>query len=375
MKNAVSKLLIMVALLWPTFVLAQDVQELYDAAKQALLNGDYQIALDKVADAKAQIMMDPNLDPNGVFKNKLLPKVENTANAMSSIASALEELYNATQTELIFPEVSPPVEAVNQYTQQAKQASEQLFAKRDSILSSYEIDPEFNIALRNTSAFKQIEQLASVGILQTLSEKFTEIALMLTDSIKAINSQYQTVTANLEKLKKATTTSKAERKKLEEQLAALSQERTNYMNAISEILMGEAMTENEQTRMILLDQNLDNVFSNAVISEIKRVEAIGEVDSVGYKELLKNYERIKKYNQIFAKNNVTADQSALLARYEAALKNVKVVQPEKRNYLLYFGIVIAGVILIVIIYKIAASFKKTKPIDMPPDQTGKPAER
>jgi len=370
MKNAVNKLLVLAALLWSQFVLAQDVQELYDAAKQALLNSDYITALTKISDAKAQIVMDPNLDPNGVFKNKLLPKIENVANAMTSIASALEQLYNTTETELVFPDVSPSTEVVNQYSQQAKTASEQLLPKRDSILSSYELDPEFREALRNNPAFKQIEQFASAGIVEKLSQKFTGFVLLLTDSINAINSRYQTVAANLEKMKKAATANKAERKKLEGQLAALSQERLNYMNAISEILMGEAIAKNDQIQMILMDKNLDNVFSNAITSEIQRVEAIGEVDSVGYKELLNNYDRMKKYNDIFARNNVTGDQSVLLARYEAVIKNVKVIQPAGRNYLLYVGIAVAGIILIFAIYRIVVSFKKRKRIDMSSDQSG-----
>jgi hypothetical protein len=370
MKNAVNKLLILVALLWASLVLAQDVQELYDAAKGALLNGDYSTALVKISDAKAQIAMDPNLDPNGAFADKLLPRLENAANALASVTNALEALYNSTQTELMFPDLAPSVEAVNQYTQQAKSASEQLLAKRDSILSSYELEPEFNNALRNTPAFKQIEQLASAGIVDKLSEKFNKIAFVLTDSIKSINSRYQTLASNLEKMKKSAAASQAERKKLEGQLAALSQERTNYMNAISEILAGEAVTENEQTRMILLDQNLDTVFGNAIETEIKRVQAISEADSAGYRELLKNYERIKQYNQVFAKNNVTGDQSARIARYEAAIKNVKVVQPGGRNYLLYLGIAVAGIILIFIIYKIIGSVKTKKAKDEPSDQAG-----
>ncbi len=367
MKNAVSKLLVLGALLWAQLVLAQDVQELYDAAKQALLNGDYITALTKISDAKAQIMMDPKLDPNGVFKNKLLPKIENAANAMASIASALEQLYNTTETELVFPDVSPSTEVVNQFTQQAKTASEQLLAKRDSILASYELDPEFREALRNNSAFMQIEQFASAGIVEKLSQKFTGFVLALTDSINAINSRYQTIAANLEKMKKAATANRAERKKMEEQLAALSQERTNYMNAISEILIGETAAKNDQIQMILMDKNLDNVFNGAITSEIQRVETIGEVDSVGYRDLLNNYERMKKYNEIFAKNNVTGNQSALLARYEAAIKNVTVVQPSGRNYLLYLAIAVAGLILIFVIYKIVVSTKKTKTIDTLPD--------
>ncbi len=289
MKNAVSKLLLVIALLWAPFVLAQDVQELYDAAKQSLLNGDYQAALDKISEAKDQIAMDPNVDPNGVFKNKLLPKIENTANAMISIANALEELFNSTQNELVFPDLSPSVEAVNQYTLQAKNVSEQLLAKRDSILSSYELDPEFRNAMSNAPSFKQVEQLAAVGIVEKLSDKFTALAVVLTDSINSISSQYKIAEANLEKMKKSAAASNAERKKLEKQLADLSQERLNYMNAISEILMGETAATTDQMQMVLLDQDLDTVFGNAIESEIKRVEAMGPVDSVAYKEVMKNY--------------------------------------------------------------------------------------
>jgi len=373
MKNAIIRWLVLVALLWAPLALAQDVQELYDAARQSLLNGNYQSALNHIAEAKEQIALDSNLDPNGVFKNKLLPKIENTANAMVSIADALEALFSSTQSELVFPDLAPSVEAVSQYTLQAKNASEQLLAKRDSILSSYELEPEFNNALRNITAFKQIEQLASVGIVEQLSEKFNVIARMLTDSIQAINYRYETMAANLEKMKKTAAVNRAERKKLEEQLTSLSQERTNYMNAISEILAGETMTDNERTRMILLDQNLDTAFGNAIETEIKRVEALGEVDSVSYKELLKNYERVKKYNEIFAKNNVTGDQSDRLARYEAAIKNVKVIQPEKPNYLLFVGIAVAALILIFIIYRIVVSSQKRKRRDQSPDETSAPA--
>ncbi len=365
MKSVPGKLLILVALLWAQFVFAQDVQELYDEAKQALLNGNYQTALNMVADANAQIITDPNLDPNGVFKNRLLPKIENVANAMASISNALQALYDSTQAEMVLPDLPPSVEAVNQYTRQAKNIIEQLLSKRDSILSGHELDPEFRDALRNTSAFRQIERLASVGIVEKLSEKFTEIALVLTDSIKSINSQYNTVSANLEKMKKSATASKAERVKLEEQLAELSQDRMNHMNAISEILMDDAIPGDEQRRTILVDQNLDNVFGNAITSEIKRIEEIGEIDSVGYKELLKNYERLTKYNQIFAKNNITGDQSALLVRCDAAIKNVKVVQPGGRNYGLYLLLAVIAVVLVFAIYKTVVSSKKTKPTDSP----------
>lgn len=65
---------------------------------------------------------------------------------------------------------------------------------------------------------------------------------------------------------------------------------------------------------------------------------------------------------------MAGDQSALLARYEAAIKNVKIIQPAERNYLLYFGIAAAGLILIYVIYKIVASAKK-KAKDKPMEQT------
>jgi hypothetical protein len=371
MKPAACRMFVLAALLWVQFVSAQDIQELYDTAKQALLNGDYQTALDKVTQGREQIANDPNLDPNGLFMEKLLPKVENAANAVASITRALEELYNSTQAGLFFPDLPPSSEAVDQYTQQAKSASMELIAKRDSILASYELDPEFRDALRNTPAFKQVEQLASAGIVEKLSGKFAAISLVLTDSIKAINSRYEALQTNLQKMKKAATASATERKKMEKQIADLSAERINYMNAISEMLVGEAVTsESQPARMALVDQNLDNVFSNVILSEISRVEQITEVDSAGHKELLKNYERIKKYNQIFSKNNVTGDQATLLAQYESAIKRVKVRQPGNYRFLLYSAIVVVVGILIFAVYKISSASKKGKAAGVPPKDTG-----
>ena len=370
MKNAASKLFLLAALIWTQSVVAQDIQEIYDAAKGSLRKGDFIAALTKISDAKARIAADPKLDPNGVFNNRLLPRLEHAAIVTANFATAMEQLYQATQTELAFDDVPLTADAVNQYAQQTRQVSEQLLAKRDSILSSIPLDPEFRDALRNTPAFRQIEQLAVAGIIEKLATKFSGFVSLLTDSINAVNSRYQSLAANLEKMKKEARASKAERKKLEDQLAALSQERSNYMNAISEILMREATATDDQVQMVLMDKNLDNVFAGAITSEIERVEAIGETDSAGYRALLNNYEQMKKYNEIFAKNNVTGDQSALLARYEAAIKNIKLTQPAKRNYLLYLGIAVAVLILIFAAYKIVVSLRKTKAIKMPPDQTG-----
>ncbi len=375
MKNVASKSLLIVALLWAQLVFAQDIQELYDNAKQALLNGDYQTALNQISEAKAQIRQDPNLDPNGAFMNRLLPKVESAANTVGSVTKALQELYSSSLSELVFPDLEPSAEAVNQYTQQAKKASEQLMTQRDSILTSYELDPEFRDALRNTRAFKQIEQLASVGIVEKLSEKFVTIASVLTDSIKSINSRYKTVAANLVKMKKAATANTAERQKLEKQLAAMSEERLNYMNAISEMLTGETTAnETQPTRMTLMDRNLDSNFTNMINTEINRVQALTEVDSAGYKELVKEYERIKMYNQIFVKNKVSSDQSVLLAQYEAAIKNVKVKQPASYRWVLYLVIIIIVVVVLVIIYRTVASAKKVKATEKPTAEKDKPIQ-
>ena len=367
MKNAASRSLLLVALLWAQIVFAQDIQELYDNAKQALLNGDYQTALNQISAAKSQISQDPNLDPNGAFMNRLLPKIEDAANAVGSITKALEDLYSSTQSELVFPDLAPSTEAVNQYTQQAKKASEQLFTKRDSLLSSYKLDPEFRDALRNTTSFKQIEQLASVGIVEKLSEKFATLASALTDSIKSINSRINTVTASIAKMKKAAAASTTERQKLEKQLAVMSEERMNYMNAISEMLVGETpINETQPMRKTLMDRNLDSNFSNMITTEINRVQAIVEIDSAGYKELVKNYERIKMYNQIFTKNKVTSDQSVLLAQYEAAIQKVKVTQPRQYKLVLYLAIIAVVAILLLVVYKTAVSTKKAKSTDKPP---------
>jgi hypothetical protein len=363
MKSAMSRLMVLAVLLAASVISAQDIQELYEEAKQALLDGNCQTALDKIAQARTQIAGDANLDPNGVFKNRLLPKIENTANTMAVMIKALEELNSATQAALVFSDLSPSREAVDQFTLQAKNAGEQLLNQRDRILSGGELDPEFRDALLKTPQYKQIEQLASVGIIEKLSEKLSAVVGTLTDSIKSINQRYNATASSLEKMKKSATAGKAEQDKMEKQLAMLSQERLNYMMTISEMLVGEATEENQQLKMVLTDENIDNVFSNVIVAEIERIRSLTEVDSAGYKELMANYERIKKYNQIFVKNTVTKDQSALLANYEAAIKNVRVVEPGKHKLLIYLAIAVGVVILLFIVLRVRVIFtsKKEKP--------------
>ncbi len=368
MRHAVSKFVVVVVLFWGAGLWAQDIQELYEAAKEALLNGNYMLALTRISDAQAQIESDPNLDPNGVFRNKLLPKLQQTANTMANIIAALEALHERAQLELTFPDLAPTVEAVGQYTQIARSASEKILAQRDSILASHELDPEFANALQRLPVVRQIEQFASVGIVDRLSTKFSVLAQTLTDSIQSINARFATMAENLEKLKKSAAASRAERKKLEEQLAALSQERNNYMHAISEILTGTPTGEAESSKMIILDQNLDAAFDQALETEIKRVAALSEVDSLGYKELVKNFERMKQYNEIFIKNHVATDKSNLLAQYEAALQRVKVTQPEKTNYAFYIGIALAIIILAFIIYRLVVSLQRKSAEQKSPDQ-------
>jgi len=375
MKPAASKLIVLTALLLAHFVVAQDIQSLYDEAKEALMRGDYQTALDKISAAKAEIVSDPNLDPNGTYMDRLLPKIENTADSMAGIVKALEELYSSAQTEVVFPDLAPTREAVAQYSQQAKKASERLLAKRDSIFSSFELGPEYREALRNTFQLKQIEQLASIGIMDKLSEKFARIAGVLSDSIRAINDRYKSVESRLAQMKKSAASSSADRAKLEQRLAELSQERMNYVNTISEMLVGETTAENQQMRMVLVDQNIGDVFGNVIMSEIKRVQEITEVDSAGYRELMKGFERLQKYNQIFAKNNVSGDQSALLAKYGEAIKRIKVVEPGRPKPFVFLVIGLAVIGILLVILRMRHSSRKAKTTEFPPEPQSPPVAR
>jgi hypothetical protein len=368
MKHAPNKLILLVALLMAQLLFAQDIQDLYDEAKQALLNGDYQIALNKVSEAKTQIMIDPNLDPNNTFMNKLLPKVERAATSMQNIVQALNALYSEMQTSISFPDLPPTRDAVDQYAQQAKKASADLLSKRDSIFAANELDAEYRDALRNTVGYKNIEQLATVGIVEKLSEKFVKIASVLSDSLNNIDQRYKTVEAKLEKMKKEAKAGKAEHEKLQKQLAQLSEDRMNYMSTISEMLIGEATAENPQMRMTLMENNVENVYSGVILSEIKRVQAIVETDSAGYKQMMKNFQRIKDYNRIFMNNKVAKDQTPLLAKYEQAIKNVKITEPGKYNFLLYGAIALVVVILLFAVYKMGAAGKKTAVPEPPKSQ-------
>ncbi len=370
MKNVNKIAIVLLILFLGSTLLAQDIEQLYEQARSSLLAGDYQKAAALVADAQQRIQLDPNLDPNGAYTKKLLPRLEQAADNMSEIAKALDTLYQTTQTGMVLPDLPPSTEAVNQYTTLVKDKSRQLLAKRDSILASHELDPEFREAIRKVQNYTQVEQYATSGIIQQLSDKFTVIAVVLTDSLKSLDLRYQELTAQLEKMKKSATASRADRDKLQAQLTQLSQERLNYMNTISEMLIGEPTPENEQMRTALINNNLENVFSSVIQNETSRVQTLEQVDSTGYKELVKQFDRLKNYNQIFVKNNIAQDQAGLLIQYEAAIKNVKVLTPTKFNFWLWIILPLAIIMLVIIIYRILKIVPKGS--EPPPPPAAKP---
>jgi chromosome segregation ATPase len=372
MKNVIKISIVLFILILGYNLPAQDIEQLYEQAKSALLQGDYAKASTLVADAQQRIQLDPNLDPNGAYTKKLLPRLEQAADNMEEIAKALDALYTSTQSGLVFPDLPPSLEAVQQYTTMVKEASQQLLARRDSILASHELDPEFREAVRKVPNYSQVEQLATSGIIQQLSDKFAHIAVALTDSLKSIDKRYQDLTAQLEKMKKSATAGRAEREKLQQQLTQLSQERLNYMNTISEMLIGEPTPENQQMRAALIDNNLETVFSNVIQNETKRVQEIGEVDSSGYKELVEQYDRLQNYNQVFIKNNIVRDQSELLAKYQAAINGVKVLGPAKFKLWLWILLPFLAIVLLLVIIYVQINRKSKNTTLTPPPPAVKP---
>jgi hypothetical protein len=348
MKNLI-KLSLLFGLILFRLAFAQEVQELYDQAKLSLLQGDCQSALTKISAAKVQIQNDANLDPNGMFAGKLLPKLEITANKMAIIITALDNLYNQTQSQLVFPELATSTEAVMQITGQTQKASQSLMSQRDSLLTNTDLEPEYLNAVRKTAACKQVEYLASTGIVNILVERFAQIAEVLADSINTVNLRYQKAQASLTQINKVAAANKSERVKLQKQLADLSEQRLKYLNVISDMLTGESSVEKQPLQMTLMDRNLDQVFGSVITSEISRIQEITQTDSAGFKELQKNYVRLVNYNSILSRNRVAADQAELLAKYDAAIRNIQVVQPPAQGKNLIYLLIGLGILALALI--------------------------
>jgi archaellum component FlaC len=351
-------------LLWSVLLQAQDVQTLYDQAKETLAAGKYELALSMIADAKADIAKDAKLDPNHVFAKRLLPQLEKNAQNMADAAKALDQLYQNVLNSLAFPDLAPGPDAVQQYNDQAKQASRDLLSKRDEIMAQYVLEPEFRDVLRKLPAFTQIEELAGSGIMDKLAGKFSQMAGVLMDSLKNVDGRFRKVQDKLAHMIKSASANKGEIERLTKEVNRLSAERITYVNTISEMLAGEPGPENAQLRTALMDNQVENVFAGMIQSEINRLSGIAEVDSAGYKELMKGYDRVKSYNRIFTKNKIAADQQALLAQYEAALKAVKIKVPEKpKSYtMLIFGGALLLAIVVVIVMAVGKRKKTAGPI-------------
>jgi len=123
--------LFLLLLLSGTALFGQEVQQLYDQAREVLASGPYELALTLIREAKAEIEKDPQVDPNQVFANRLLPQVEKNARSMAELAAALQALNQSVQNELFFQDLAPGAEAVRRYTAQAKELSLDLVRRRD----------------------------------------------------------------------------------------------------------------------------------------------------------------------------------------------------------------------------------------------------
>jgi archaellum component FlaC len=368
MKNAI-KILCIGLIFFNLSLFAQDLQEVYAEAKSSLLEGNVEKALLQISVAHAMIDEDPNIDPNGNFKNKLLPKLEDTANNMNAAIKALEELNFNSQQQMSVDSLDSSVEGVNMYTQLAKSVSNSAIEKRDSILALYDLDAQYAEALRKSPAYQQMDQFVSQGIMDTLSQKFIVIASDFTNHLNRLNENFKKVSDELNKMKKSASANRSEINKLEKELEEVSQERLNYMNAISEMLKGEGVSENAELNAQFLENNVEGIFTEMVQTEIERIKGLTEVDSATYKDLMKNYNLIKEYNSIFIKHNISTDQSELLAQYERAIKNLKVIQEEKFNPYLIGGIIGGIVIIFLLVYLLSRSkgtTKPEKPVSSPP---------
>jgi hypothetical protein len=343
MKNTprciVSLLFLMISL-----TIAQDVQPTYEEAKIALLDGDYKTALEKIDAAKAQIQADPKLDPNLTFSSKLLPALETSARKVAEVARALENLYNRSMSNLVFMDLPATLESVEQYNKQAQKFSAGIIRQRDSLLNDPEIPSEYREALLKIPVVQDLESEATTVVMQKLSDKVMQLTSVVIDSLVAVDGRFKKAEERIEKMLKTAAANKTDMDTMTKELAQLSQERLNYLNAISQMLEGEVTPEIVPIRKSLTDNQVQDAFAHVIESEINRLHEITLIDSTGYKELLRSYDRIKNYDQIFSQNKIGGDQSTLLAQYEQALKAIKVEEPKK---LMWSWGIIAGIIVVI----------------------------
>jgi hypothetical protein len=341
-------------LLGMTVVFAQDVQELYDRAREALSSGDYELAATLINEAKSDISRDPQLDPNHVFANRLLPQVEKNAGVMAEMVKALNELYTSTQSSIYFPDQVPSPESVRLNNQLAKQISSDLLSRRDEIMDRYDLAAEYRNALARLPIYRQIDQLASAGVMDKVAEKYEQMATVLLDSLTAVDRRYRKIEERLAKAMKSAAASRAQVQTMSQELANLSQERLNYISSISEMLAGESSSEQPKLPLTLNGNQIENVFANTIQTEINRLRSMTKVDSATYKELLHNYNRIESYSRIFAKNKIAGDQTQLMAQYKQALAAIQVQTPKPKGQYGAAFLLIGLLLLILAVIMIAA---------------------
>ncbi|MDZ7315455.1 MAG: hypothetical protein ONA69_02475 [candidate division KSB1 bacterium] len=339
---------------------AQDLQEYYASAKDALLAADPRKAQQLIGEAKTLLEDDPRLDPNGMFSRRLLPQIERYAEAMAQLLTKLEELAAQGNIQIEWPDLPASTEAVQQYAAIAKEKSEQLLASRSRLLAESDLPSEFREALRQSLPYRQIDRAVSTGIVEQLTRRFVGITSALVDSLKGVNRRYANLSKALEKAKRTPAVSQSEISKLNEQLVQVTRERDKLLQTLAKMLQADVGEDVKPVTKALERQNLETIFTNTLNSEIKYLRSVKEVDRQTYQNLLKGYERLESYNKIFVNTGVAKDKSEQLRELKASIDQLKVTgrRPSPMLFFILLGIVLTVGFLI--LFRLAS--KKSAPV-------------
>ncbi len=347
MTSGIGKALLLLFLL--TAVLAaQDVQELYDEAREALLAADPAAAERKVDLAMKLLEEDPRLDPNGLFRKKLLPKIKSDAAAMAAALQVFDELTREEQASLAFPDLPPTAAAVGKYAETAKEASERALRRRDQLVEAANLSPEYREALRRSAACRRLEAWAGEGVIDALAEKIGALADALIDSLRAADRRYAELQKQLARLKSSTASSRGEIEKLRKQVDELSAERLKYIDTLAQMLQADLPADVKPVKIAMAERNVGSVFRGVVQSEIKRVRETKEIDAASYRQMQEGYERLVRYHKVFVENGLSADQTALLKEYKSALDRMHVVKHRKWDSKMYLTVMISVALVVIV---------------------------
>ena len=147
-----------------------DPAELYERARAEMKQGDLERAASSASALRALMAEDPRWDPDGVYRQKLLPSLQSRLERLTEVTRNLDAFSARAGQGLKSPKTAADFPTVQEYTNWATSLIQHLRRERDQIVSAGAQDAEDRSCIARTASYVATERLLQTDLLKKASD-------------------------------------------------------------------------------------------------------------------------------------------------------------------------------------------------------------